>query len=160
MYRFLGEGYFKEAVCPGSMAGSLWRTIKAWGKTSPYAVGLAHPTLTGSNCTRWPKSGGAQVLTAFLWRRGQRGWEAITLLGINSSATADEATLDPTRGVFNRPPVLGVLYSTCGWKVEGLSTGIVLLTYPGLPLFPCLYLTDNRVGEDDLGGRSQTRPEL
>lgn len=57
----------------------------------------------------------------------------ITLLGINSPATADEATLDPTRGVFNRPPGLGVLYSTCGWKLGGLSPGIVL------PYLPCSY---------------------
>lgn len=114
---FPGEGYFKEAVCPGSMAGSLWRTINVWGKTSPYAIGLARPTLTGSDCTRCPRSGGAQVLAAFLGRRGQRGWEVIMLLGINSPAIADEATLDPTRGVFKRPPELGVLYSTFGcWE--------------------------------------------
>ena len=31
------------------------------------------------------------------------------------------------------------------------------VTSPGLTHFPCLYLTDHRLGQDGLGGRSQTR---
>jgi len=54
----------------------------------------------------------------------------ILLLGMNIPASADEATLDPTRGVFNRTPALGVPKSTGGWKLGGLSTEIVLRYLP------------------------------
>lgn len=33
-------------MCPGNMAGSLWRAVSVWGKTFPCAIGLAHPNLT------------------------------------------------------------------------------------------------------------------
>lgn len=167
MDRFPGEGYFKEAVCPGSMAGSLRRTIHLWGKTSPYAVGLACPTWTGGDCTGCSRLGGAQVLAAFLGRRGQQGWDIIMLLGINSPATAAKATLDPTRGLFNRLPSSG--RGGSGWKLGGLSTGIVQSCLPSLTRFPSLYPTDHRLGEDGLGGQAwmiawsdscQTRPKL
>lgn len=51
------------------------------------------------------------------------------LLGINSPATADEETLDPTKGDFSRPSGLGIPSSTCGWRLGGLSMGIFML-YP------------------------------
>lgn len=66
------------------------------------------PTMTESSCSKCPRSGGSQVLAAFLGRRGQQGLEVIMLLGISIPGTADRATLDPTRGIFNWPPGLWV----------------------------------------------------